>query len=496
MKKKLKSKFGYYDAQGIRLINCVNTTLRDLHLSWQKIPFFQGTVLDVDGPNGTAIVQQDPGTLRPDDPCYFNHQQMLVCPMFSPQGEIYTPASFMFYARKSDDLGNGKFRVYMDTTQPYYTHAKMKIGYKLLIPDRNNYYHAASMCYTAFCNFENITIRTSRAGAFSVHRGYMSSFSNCRIYPLPGMMLSTNADGLINSPGTYMANCQFSNMSDDGFNTHIRGVLISRTDRNNAIVHNNVGRRLPGDRMLLVNPSTGQYFSNIHVKDGSRFCQWRNEQFFLTEFEEKLPEKLKTYDNLNLGTITEEQRKLITHNLVKVKSEPDQLYAPNGDGIGSVVTGCKFYSIRNNGIVVQGANTLIENNTLKAINWTGINIGALVKYQEGPPPYNIIIRNNKIEDVSLGFSCKFEVSNSKPAETAPIVGVCLENNEIRNASKMMLNIYNMSASVIRNNQFYGKAGMIKLTSCKDLQITGNTLNGQALATGEIDEIQCSNIIIK
>lgn len=484
--------FGVYDSQGIRLINCFNTTLRNLHLNWQVAPFCQGTVLEVDGAAGTAVIRQDPGTLRPDDPRYKNHKQMLVCTQFTPEGKIYTPASFMFYDRKAEDLGDGKFRVQMDTSRPYYTHGKMKVGYKLVIPDRNNFFHAASLCYTAFCNMENISIRNSRAASFSSHCSIAPSFFHCRIYPMPGMVLSSNADGLICGPGTYMADCDFRNMSDDGFNSHVRGNLITRAENNRTIINRQLNLPSPGDLARIVAPETGQYIAQLHVRRSTQL----QGSAARTEFVESLPDGLKSYDSLGMSAFTEEQRKLITHNLMTVRQEPDHVYFPNECGTGSVVSNCSFRNIRGSGVVIQGANMIVENNTLDSINWQGIRLGALLKYQEGPPPYNCVIRNNKLSNVVHGLMGNYQVQNSQPALTAPIAGVRYENNELSGISGNMVDFQNMADVAVSGLRLTGENGMLRIFRSEDISFSDCRINGNPLEPSQLRQAESRQITVK
>jgi hypothetical protein len=419
---------GVYASQGLRLINCVNTTVRGLEIAWGETPFCQGTIEKTNGKEAWAVICRDAGTLRPDDPRYKSHKDEFCTSAFTPDGELCHSASLMFYTRQCEDLGNERYRVHFDATRPYSQHAKLKVGQKLVIPDRNNFHHAASMAFTAFCNIENVWVRTSPAAAFSVHAGHQNSFSHCRIFPEPKLMMSTNADGLICSHGTYMAHCSFRCQGDDGFNSMCRGGFINAQPDARSLVHEGIGCFAVGDLLLAVNPVTGQYRGNLRVTRVAKNTIWREKGAYLTEFTE-VPPDLHTYDSLGMAEFSKEELRKATMNLMEVKNQPDHLYAPFLDGIGTVVTDCEIANMRNNALVLQVPNLLVESNRISHV-WSAIRLGGLIKYKEGPPPYNAIVRGNRISDADFGITTQFQVQDRGPAKTDCMRGLVLEDNVI------------------------------------------------------------------
>ncbi len=456
--------FGVFESQGVRMVNCRNVTLRNVSCRYAKTPFVQGTITDVDAKAGTCVIAHDAGTLRPDDPSFDALPANMCASQFSPDGRLDRPASFMFVSRGCDDLGNGRFRIRFQVDRPGSQHGKLKAGMKLVIPSRNNFHHAVSAAYSEFCNFENVHVFNSRSGAFSTHASRQTSFVGCRLEPADGMMLSANADGLINAPGTYMSRCTFRNQSDDGFNSMGRGEFVNAV-QDGAILHTGVGRGREGELLVIFDPVRGVYRGNFHVKGKPGIVRWRDGGCMRTELAERIPSTVCSYDALGLSKFSREEMGRAAMNLTRLAVQPDHVYAPNKDGIGSVVTGCSISNMRGCGIVLQGANMLVEDTTISNV-WMAIRLGALVKYKEGPPPYNVLVRGNRIDDVDFGIVSNVQVSDLGSARAAPIRGCGFHGNSVSNARSAAFKMANLGYSAFSGNKTSGKGGSVSFSRCE------------------------------
>jgi len=450
----VRFRFGAFASQGLRLVNCRNVTVRNVQLAYVRCPFLQGVITAVDPARATCDVRLEPGTLAPDDPAFTEKgasNGFLCASAFTPTGDLIRPASFMFYARKYETLGTGRYRLGFDDSQPYYQHGKLKVGDVLVVPARNNFYHAASMAYCDFCNFENVWVRNARAAAFSVHRGHASTFDRCRLFPEPGRMLSANADGLICSSGTCLMRSVFRNQSDDGFNAMSRGVFVNGTVAEDGLLHDRMGRNVPGEMMLVVDPATGRYRGNLFARAAGDFTPWRDGGSWRTFFTRPCPTSVRSYDSLKLSLISSARQGRAAMNLERLKAEPDHLYAPGADGLGTVVSGCTIRNMRGTGVVIQSAHALVENNVFSNI-WHAIHLGGLVKYKEGPPPYNAVVRENVASDVEIGFETGYQVQNGGMAQTAPIRRCLFTSNRVEKATSAGYAFYNLGYATLRDNQ--------------------------------------------
>jgi len=474
---RVRFRLGAFASQGLRLVNCRNVTVRNVELAYVKCPFLQGRILAVDPKAATCDVAVTPGTLTPDDPAFVEKNAsdgLLCCSSFTPDGDLVRPASFMFYARRFEALGDGAWRLWFDNTQASYQHGKLKVGNGFVLPARNNYYHAASMAYCDFCNFENVWVRNSRAAAFSTHRSRQSTFDRCRVFPEEGRLLSANADGLINSVGTCMMRCEIRNQSDDGFNSMARGEFVNGVSGADALLHARVGRGTPGELLVLVDPATGQYRGNAFAKGGGRSVDWRAVGSWLTPVTRPLPADVQSYDSLGLGLISRAQQGRAAMNLERLKAEPDHVYAPSADGVGTVVSGCTVRNMRGCGLVIQGSNALIENNVFSNI-WKAVRLGGLVKYREGPPPYNVSVCGNRATDVESGIETGYQVQNGGSAESAPIRGCLIRDNVVEGATHEAFGLRNLGYSTVTGNRAVRTRVPLRLLRTESLDLRDNGL---------------------
>ena len=472
--------FGVFESQGVRMIDCRNVTLRNVSCRYARTPFVQGTIKEVNAEEGSCVIVRDPGTLRPDDPSFAALPANMCASQFSPDGRLDRPASFMFVARGCEDLGDDRFRIRFQTDRPGSQHRKLVAGQKLVIPSRNNFCHAVSATYSEFCNFENVHVYNSRSGAFSTHASRQTAFVRCRLEPMAGMLLSANADGLINASGTYMAHCAFRNQSDDGFNSMGRGGFVNAV-QDGAILHDPLWRGAHDELMVVFDPVRGVYRGNFRAHGPQDIVKWRGGGCAKTPVGERVPSTVQSYDSLGLARFSRQETGRAAMKLARLTVQPDHIYAPNKDGIGSVVFDCRIENMRGCGIVLQGANMLVEDTTLSNV-WMGVRLGALVSYKEGPPPYNVLVRNNRIADVDIGICSQVQVSDGRAAKAATIRGCRFEGNSVSNARAAAFKMENLGHSSFAGNRVHG--GRIRISCCECLEgesdgfAFGNHLSGR------------------
>ena len=97
-----------------------------------------------------------------------------------------------------------------------------------------------------------------------------------------------------------------------------------------------------------------------------------------------------------------------------------------------------------------------------------IRLGALVKYKEGPPPYNVLVRNNRIADVDFGIVSNVQVSDLGSARAAPIRGCLFDGNRVSNAASAAFQMANMGYSTFSGNQTSG--GRVRFSRCEHLDL--------------------------
>lgn len=477
--------FGRFRAAGLFLYRSKNVLVRNLSLQYQKTPFCQGTVLAVDVPNGTIDLRHDSGTLTPDDPSFKENPRFQCCTAYTADGNLVRTQFITFNDKRADDLGGGKYRIYMDKR---YSIEHVPVGVKFVIPNREGEYPCFPFGENTLCTAENIYIRNSRSAAFQTWGDWWGTWTKFKLFPLPGMYLSSNADALISSNGTYMSYCEVKNPGDDCFNAFEGGLDITKADGNQAIYPVPPGKYAPGDMLLMISSATGQILAQSIIKDNRG--RWEGQS--VTTLEEPLPNTVSSRQKGGLKVLTPVQEDLVSRYLIRYEESLDTVYHPHQWGMGTVASN-NFYAHARAGINIQSSNSLVENNVFENIPMgAAIAFSCLIGAKEGPAPYNVIARNNKIEDVYYGVRTHSFVQNMDVARCAPIRDIVFENNELKDTTFIFV-LRNLGESSFRNNVFTGKPfnsfgeknNQILVERCAQFSLDGNTLQGRPLQKSDL-----------
>jgi hypothetical protein len=476
--------YGRYDGDGIRFPKAANVTLRNVQVYWKESPFVQGTVEAVNAAEGWIVIRHHPGTLAPDDPRFSRIGYPNSCVQFDAGGKpIRRPV--LWYDYRSKDLGEGRYRLWFSPEFESTRTMPVSPGAVFVFPDRDNRIEALRCPESTFFTFENVWVRNSRSGSFTPGNCFQPSLVRCRIFPRDrGLMLSTNADGFFCPAGSSLFECDFTNMNDDGCNSHNKGaILLAEADAGAGLVHEPFWGGAKNDYLTqIVCSMDGRFLANLRVKSvklvssGSRTLQ-------TTLFTDSPPPGIRAYTTLGIPEYTALERRKICLGVQKVEKFPDQIYAPRSQGVGFVCSGNRFTNLRGVGVQVQCSSSLIENNVIDEV-YRGIELSGLLHYQEGPPPYNVVLRGNTIRHVNMGIKSSFMTINLPPAATAPIAEVLVENNRVENISQAALLLSNVSAATIRGNHF-SQCAKFQLNICEDISLSGNLLNDRPFSAKDV-----------
>ena len=472
---------GLYGKPGLCFRDSKNTTIRNLTLRTGEIPFAQGTILAVDVKNSTVTIRHDPETMRPDDRHFDENPYFQCCTAYHPNGTIVRTQFIAWNHGKVEDLGGGKFRLHMD---PDHSLAYLRKGLKFVMPNRVYPAGCFNMTDTVFCNAEQIHVRSSFAAAFSTNVARWSSWSRCKVFPLPGMMLASNADVWMGLSGAYLSGFEATNPGDDCFNAYSPGYNIAMIDGNRASPGRIHGRQEPGSLRMFLSMRTGQYLALGEVRDCAD------------------PKYTVFADPLPPGIISEEQirRNGKSGNSGGRADVPDVTNDSRVTGVGTVIRNSRFANSRS-GANMQTPCSLMENNVFENIAMgTAIRIGCLT--HEGTPPYHMTIRNNVVKNSFAGILAQRFIANGQSALCAPIHGITIENNRIGDVT-FNLWLQNVSDAVIRGNRFTGiplnafheQSDRILFERCRDIDLTGNSLNGGKLEKKDCEFSACEGRIM-
>lgn len=478
---------GTYDLSGTMSYQCENTTFANVNMYYAETPFCQGTVLEKDmSPEaGWAIIRHQPGTLLPTDE-KFKTTTIAVCSQFTAEGKQVLKPN-IFYTNRADDMGDGKYKVYFDTSYGAFKHrvADVLVGGELILPNRNDSIESNRAYLSEFCNYENIWVRNSRCAAFSISGGISMTGFKCRVFPLkPEFKLSTNADTFFNSRGSYLAHCSFHNQNDDGCNSFSRGRIVGavKDDGHTIYQRKSGGRTRKGDIVQIIRPLTGEFVAQVHVESVDTI-EWRGDKWEAVHLVEKLPDGIRSFDSLGMDELSPADIQKVSLGRAQIDGIPDFLYMPQAYGVGFIVYDNSIGDLRNVGVQIQCPNTLVEKNKIDTI-YTGVQVSCLLSWIEGPVPYNIVIRDNDISDVDEGMSMGYSWPGAKPFTTTPFRGICIENNRFTGNIRRWINFVNADDSRIIGNRVEAQSGIL-LNRCGNIEISDNVFNGKPLQESDI-----------
>lgn len=421
-------RFDDMDSPGLAIHDSYNTTVSGLELASTETPFFQGVVEAFDKAEGWAVVRHHPGTARPDDPRF----KGFCLGIFGPDGnEVVDDWHELFYANKSEDLGDGRFRIYLKKEHFIYKrdYSRLEPGWQIVIPLKKGFCaNAASTGYSRQCNFADIWVRNARGNAVGFCQGGVySSAWRVRVFPFPGLLAAAGADGIMNYRGTFIGECEFDHLNDDGANAHALGRKIIRIEDGDTVIADWLPGYRVGDPMQVLGGLTGQYLYLGRVKRAGRDLKggWVHN----TQFEEPLPPGIRTIENVGTPTLTEEERaaQLVGGAKVDADTVPDSLFRPYMFGVGHIVYKTRFSSLRGSGAVLMCPNALLEEVTYEHMN-RGVALTCLANWGEGPSPYNVWIRNCTFRDIPMGIEGRCVKASGGKFLTAPVRGLTLEGN--------------------------------------------------------------------
>lgn len=446
---------GRYDGDGIRFTRAYNSTLQDVQLHWKETPFVEGTVEEVSKEGGWIVVKHRPGTLKPNDPRFSRIGHPNSCVQFSADRRpIRKPV--LWYDYRCDDLGGGRYRMHFAPEYASTRKMDVDLGATFVYPDRNNALQALRCPGSTLFTYSRVWVRNSRAGAFSSGPCRYPSVIGCRISPLKGdYSLSTNADGGFSPSGVYLANCDFTNMNDDGVNSHNKGATVFAKVDDRTIEHDPFWEReWPGLLAVFVRSMDGMFLGQVRV------ASCRNERrdggvVGVTTFDRPLPAGLKAWEDMPFPKYSALDIRAIRLGTKKTPDYPDQFYLPMNLGTGFVCTGNRFTNLRGVAIQIQCANAYVADNVIDSV-YRGIEISNLLHYQEGPAPYNLVIRGNAIRRVNRGIRSSAMTVNHPPAKSVPFADVLIEGNALSEVAERAFIFNNMDAPTVRDNTLDGR----------------------------------------
>ena len=489
---------------GFLIAACYNVTIKDLTLRSTLETHTQGLLEAVDMKNKTLTIRIDKGYPLPDDPCW-KLVRDCTCQSYDEKGVLVKAASDILAIKPwtCKKVGDRLYEMKYTTAR----YRQIPTGVRIAYPVRQD---RQSMFMQKRCKFvvaQNLTIRNAGASAMPAKESYSPTFINCRILPDEGKIMSSAADGSINSDnifGLYFRNCIFRNFGDDGINVfgYAGHVLEQKDNWIKADCHHYFDGEdiAPGETLKLKKPLTAMIIdsSTGKVKAFARVVSVKSTpDHGLPVCEMQLDGWIAKNDIITAKTLAPnlswiEYRKYVQTEAARLRAQmkggttftkPDMIAFPSESGIGTVISDCEFSNNRHNGITMQTSNVLIENNLIANNTDFGILIAnyyrGLGGWREGGLPYNIVIRNNTIRNTFIALSLWYSVGIGKYAPVAAFRDIVFENNRCEGAVRGV-DFYNVNGFCMRRNIFEGLQS-IRSDKARNIYLENNLWNGETLS---------------
>ena len=455
--------------KGITITKSFNITIENFMIRYQSPTCISGVVESYDNQDRIITLNIDKEhSLLPEDPLMATRRPCSSA--YTQQGKLVPQAAHFFYDGKFEKLADGRYKIYVSKqyNPPLIPDLTVVIPLRIGAP-------VFSLEWGAMlCIVKNVTINNGPGPGVSDYFSYANSFVNVKIKPLPGMIMSTSADGIHSAYchiGPYVKNCDFSYMGDDGFNVYGRAGSILKID-NAMIRHITVGSSSPGNLIEIMSVKTGQMIAQCKIKETPKLGGE-----VVSIMEEPIPSHVNSVERLKTQLYTaKEQAEINIGGKKREIPEPDLVFYPAMSGIGTVIDGLNVSHNRNNGIVVQTASSLVENCNLEGMNSIAIRLGAFTSWKEGPVPYLVTIRNNQMMDTNAGIVT--ETSLFKGVASLPLAdALFIENNLIKHVN-YDLTFFGCGNVYLKNNKLMGSGKRLRINGTCNLIDENNTFNGK------------------
>ncbi|MHB9038463.1 MAG: glycosyl hydrolase family 28 protein [Armatimonadota bacterium] len=411
-------------------VRCKNLTIRNVTIDWERMPFSQGRVLDVQSNYFDVDIFKD-------YPVSGNEQIRQILEYDPKTGNLANGGWWeMGAVEKTELLRPQVLRIHLKN--------KPKIRPGMIAVMKHYYYDYPAFWLNRCSNVrvENLTIYTALAMAFNTQVCKDMLFEKLRIVPRPGTdrLLSIVADGLhlSGSKGTVtIRDCQFARTGDDGVNFKCGLFLTmkSKSDDRTVLAFHDTVYHMPPDV-----PDPGDVVEFSHPEDMlpyatavTKFAEILDGRVLNAKFEEPLPSEWREGDMMAIVSRTAKGR----------------------------ITNCSFSDIFNHcgrAILIQSRDVIVENCSFRDIGETPIWIGSeICNFNESIQPHDIMIRNNLFSNEHYGPErgciCIFAVlKDSKlPSKPGAHKNITVDGNIFRGLDNYAVFAAGVDGLVIKDN---------------------------------------------
>lgn len=478
------------------MVECKNVILRNFSVDYETLPFTQGVVQSVDPEDSTYVLKLDegfplltnwkfPNNSIPKDPGipgklrdgFYDYSPVAS---YEPIGEDGRLVRVHQAKWRPSDFQPGDRVVFTNRASPPYRSGASFFARKSVNPVFAN-------ITTYACNTVYMFLKDNEAPAVV----------GCELRLKEGRLQASQADGFHlagNSPGIWIENCLIEGTGDDGINIHAdrKGQLLGKKGHRTFLSRQEAE---VGDLLWIYRPQEGRHLASARVdriEPGPHpWCRW-------ITLDRDVPEARASSAFMQL--MIETNGAEYHGHIDDVAHRGDTFHADKNER-GFVIRNNIIRKTRRHGIYIQTSHGLIEGNTIQYCSGVAMMLAAMSGWNEGYPPYNILVRNNtfdtnnfdipafegteKFGDINIEswkFSGRY-YSDSAPSEEHTVHGIVIEGNRFKRLDRgYNINVVSVRNVFIRDNIFEGmsQAGNIFLHNARDVVISGNQSPGELI----------------
>jgi len=456
--------------QAIVLEKCRNVVLRGLTIDYYPLPFSQGRIMAVNEADKSLDIEIEEGFPVPDNAKWVKRVGAIKAIFFDPEGEHMREAR-MDYVSAFQPLEGRRLRVRFKESRIFEKPVSVAVGDRLAIPLRDQPSVYANDGSSGIL-LEDLTIHA--AGNFALYEEPGDGgniYRRCKVVRRPGTkrLMACNADVFhVNTAGKgpLVDGCEFSYAGDDLVNIHSLFIIATKqTGPRKFVVVNHyarppeVGQKLQifdffsfeplGEpTVIAVHPVGGTAADASEVSAAIRARKGKIRDFKppVSFLEIEIDQDLAVPEFAMVGV--------------------EKSGAP-----GTVVKDSYFHDNMTRGMLLRGADVLVEGNRFAYTGLTALHIGGDRPWLEGPTPRRITIRNNTFTNCTFMKNARENRVNA----CATISVITSEDDEFTRKQIYARDI------VIENNKIDRTSlAAIAVVGADGCKITGNQINEPCL----------------
>jgi hypothetical protein len=461
---------------GFELVDSRDVVFEGLTIDYDPQPYAQGSIIAVHDEKDRYIdFELDPGFLPPDQLLGKKPPNMPVA-VFSPDGKDIKSWSYS-KPSKIEKLGERTYRVYFRTRvvngyQTAYKDYLIEKGDKIAVIYRNGD-SAMIVNRSEGIVFNGLTVYSSpglgirETGSFG--KGGGSKLTACQVVRRPntGRLLSTAANAYHSAftvKGPVIEGCEFAYAGDDMIN--LRGgisTVFEVIGEQELLIAPRQGFEgdlllAPGAKLKIADQHTGGIRSEVTVTRVERVTD-RSILDQAAQLKKELKLTLWSGDGVF---------RVWTDRPVDAAQLDYVFYGQNDSG-GFTIRNNYFHHTPARGLLLQGANGVLENNKIEYTGAAGLIVGAELPWMAGGLPENIEISGNTFADNNSLHGLKAILG------MYPIASVNVLLTPLETTGKLLPAALFRHIRITGNTIVRPQAAAVFIANAEDSEVSGNRI---------------------